>query len=167
LDGNVDVAAYLMQLAEKYNVKIHLPEDVLVTDEIKEDALAEIVMVNDIPADKRIADIGPLTVSMFRKVLEKCKTVFWNGPMGVYEIPQFSESTFAIGGIIGGLHATTIIGGGSTAEVVTSLKLNEHMSFVSTGGGASLEFLSGQTLPGVAALLDKNAPLQEKQYAGI
>ena len=159
LDGNVDVAACLMQKAGKYNVKIHLPEDVVVTDEIKEDALGEIVLVGDIPPEKRIADIGPLSVSRFRRVLEKCKTVFWNGPMGVYEIPQFSESTFAIAGIIAGLHATTIIGGGSTAEVVTSLKLNEHMSFVSTGGGASLEFLSGKTLPGVAALLDKNAPL--------
>ena len=160
LDGSVDVAAQLIQKAEKYNVKIHLPQDVVVVDEINDSALGEIVRVNDIQAGKRIADIGPLTVSQFRKVLEKCKTVFWNGPMGVYEIPQFSESTFALAGIIAGLHATTIIGGGSTAEVVTSLKLNEHMSFVSTGGGAALEFLSGQTLPGVAALLDKNAPLQ-------
>ena len=155
LDGNVEVAAYLLQKAEKHNVKIYLPEDVVVTDEINDGAPAEIVMIGDIHPEKRIADIGPLTVSQFRKVLEKCKTVFWNGPMGVYEIPQFSEGTLAIAGIIAGLNATTIIGGGSTAEVVTSLKLNEHMSFVSTGGGASLEFLSGQTLPGVAALLDK------------
>ena len=161
LDTNVEVAAYLMQKAEQHNVKIYLPADVVVTDEINESAIAEIVMANDIPKEKRIADIGPLTVSMFRKALEKCKTVFWNGPMGVYEIPQFSESTFAMAGIIAGLHAITIIGGGSTAEVVTSLKLNEHMSFVSTGGGASLEFLSGQTLPGIAALLDKNAPFKE------
>lgn len=157
LDGNVEVAAYLMQMAEKHGVKIHLPEDVVVTDEIKDGASAEIVMVRDIPPEKRIADIGPLTVSQFRKVLEKCKTVFWNGPMGVYEIPQFSEGTLAIAGIIAGLNATTIIGGGSTAEAVTSLKLNDHMSFVSTGGGASLEFLSGQMLPGVAALMDKQA----------
>jgi phosphoglycerate kinase len=160
LDGSVDVAAQLIQKAEKYNVKIHLPRDVVVVNDINDSALGEIVMIDDIPAGKRIADIGPLTVSQFRKILEKCKTVFWNGPMGVYEIPQFSESTFALAGIIAGLHATTIIGGGSTAEVVTSLKLNEHMSFVSTGGGASLEFLSGQTLPGVAALLDKNTPIQ-------
>ena len=158
LDGSVDVASYLVQKAEKHNVKIHLPQDVVVTDEIKENAIAEIVQIDDISREKRIADIGPLTVSSFRKVLEKCKTVFWNGPMGIYEIPQFSESTFAIAGIIAGLHATTIIGGGSTAEVVTSLKLNDHMSFVSTGGGAALEFLSGRTLPGVAVLLDKNTP---------
>ncbi|MCL2150262.1 MAG: phosphoglycerate kinase [Dehalococcoidia bacterium] len=155
LDGNVEVASYLIQKADKHGVKIHLPADVVVTDEIKHSSPAEIVPVGTIPPDKRIADIGPLTVSQFRKVLEKCKTVFWNGPMGVHEIPQFSESTFAVAGIIAGLHATTIIGGGSTAEVVTSLKLNEHMSFVSTGGGASLEFLSGQMLPGVAALLDR------------
>lgn len=155
LDGNVEVAANLIRLAEEHNVKIHLPVDVVVTDDIREGAPAEIVSVGDISPEKRIADIGPLTVSQFRKVLEKCKTVFWNGPMGVYEIPQFSESTLAVAGIIAGLNATTIIGGGSTAEVVTSLKLNEHMSFVSTGGGASLEFLSGKTLPGVAALLDK------------
>ena len=155
LDGNVEVAADLIKLAEKYGVNIHLPQDVLVTDEIKDGAQVEIVSVGDIPSDKRIADIGPLTVSLFRKVLEKCKTVFWNGPMGVYEIPQLAEGTLAIAGIISGINATTIIGGGSTAEVVTSLKLNERMSFVSTGGGASLEFLSGKTLPGVAVLADK------------
>jgi len=155
LDGSVEVASYLIQEAEKHNVKIHLPEDVIVADEIKDGALAEIVSIGDIPLEKRIADIGPLTISQFRKVLEKCKTVFWNGPMGVYEMPQFSEGTLTIARIIAGLNATTIIGGGSTAEVVTLLKLNEHMSFVSTGGGASLEFLSGQTLPGVAALVDK------------
>ncbi len=154
LDGNVEVAAFLIQKAEKHNVKIYLPEDVLVTDEIADGAGAAVASVDAIPSEKRIADIGPLTISRFRRVLEKCKTVFWNGPMGVYEIPQFSEGTFAVAKIIAGLNATTIIGGGSTAEVVTSLKLNEHMSFVSTGGGASLEFLSGQTLPGVAALLD-------------
>jgi len=154
LDGNVEVAGFLIQKAEKHNVKIYLPEDVMVTDEIADGAGAAVVSVDAIPSEKRIADIGPLTISRFRRVLEKCKTVFWNGPMGVYEIPQFSEGTFAVAKIIAGLNATTIIGGGSTAEVVTSLKLNEHMSFVSTGGGASLEFLSGQTLPGVAALLD-------------
>jgi len=155
LDGNVEVAASLIRQAEEHGVKIHLPQDLVITDEIKEGATTEIVAVGDIPSDKRIADIGPLTISLFRKVLEKCKTVFWNGPMGVYEIPQLAEGTLAIAGIISGLNATTIIGGGSTAEVVTSLKLNERMSFVSTGGGASLEFLSGQTLPGVAVLADK------------
>ena len=155
LDGNVEMAAYLMEMADKHHVKIHLPEDVVVADEIKDGSPSEIVPVNGIPADKRIADIGPLTISQFRKVLEKCKTVFWNGPMGVYEIPQFADGTLSVAKAIAGLHATTIIGGGSTAEVVTLLKLNEHMSFVSTGGGASLEFLSGQMLPGVAALLDK------------
>jgi len=83
------------------------------------------------------------------------QTVFWNGPMGVYEIPQYSEGTKAMANVIANLHAATIIGGGSTAEVVTELKLNKKMSFVSTGGGASLKFLSGETLPGVSVLMDK------------
>jgi phosphoglycerate kinase len=118
------------------------------------------VDVTDIPRDKRIVDIGALSISNFTKVLEKCRTVFWNGPMGIYEIIKFSEGTREMASIIAGLNATTIIGGGSTAEIVTEMKLAEKMTFVSTGGGASLRFLSGKTLPGVEALLDKKAALK-------
>lgn len=155
LDGSVETASYLMQKAEKNSVKIHLPEDVIVAGLGNNINANKTVTIDNIPVDMRIVDIGALTISQFTRVLEKCKTVFWNGPMGIYEIPQYSEGTKAMANVIANLHAATIIGGGSTAEVVTELKLNKKMSFVSTGGGASLKFLSGETLPGVSVLMDK------------
>jgi phosphoglycerate kinase len=158
LDTHTKVAAELIQKAEKSGVKIHLPDDVVVTEVGPAGDSIETVPVDSIPPDKRIVDIGALTITRFRKALEKCKTVFWNGPMGIYEDPRFAEGTFSMAYVIASLHATTIIGGGSTAEVVTELKLHDHMSFVSTGGGASLEFLSGEVLPGVAVLLSKDEP---------
>jgi phosphoglycerate kinase len=156
LDGNVATAAYLMQKAEKNGVKIYLPEDVVVVEVGDSEMHGETVPINRIPENTRIVDIGALTISRFTRALEKCKTVFWNGPMGIYEIPRFSEGTKAMAHIIANLHAATIIGGGSTAEVVIELKLNERMSFVSTGGGASLKFLSGEILPGVAVLMNQD-----------
>jgi phosphoglycerate kinase len=106
----------------------------------------------------RIADIGPLTIKDFEEQLLKCRTVFWNGPMGIYEIPRFAEGTQTMVKLLAGSQAKTIIGGGSTAEAVVEMGLADKMTFVSTGGGASLRFLSGETLPGVAVLLDKNSP---------
>jgi len=100
-------------------------------------------------------DIGALTISKYTSALERCKSVFWNGPMGIYEISAFAEGTRAIAEVIGRINATTIIGGGSTAEIVMGMALADKMSFVSTGGGASLLFLSGKKLPGVEALMDK------------
>ncbi|TFG46132.1 MAG: phosphoglycerate kinase, partial [Dehalococcoidia bacterium] len=113
------------------------------------------VPVEKIPPLGRIVDIGLLTINLFTKELERCRTVFWNGPMGIYEMPQFSEGTKAMAEVIGRLHATTIIGGGSTAEIVAELKMADKMSFVSTGGGSSMLFLSSEKLPGVEALLKK------------
>jgi len=155
LDDSVETATGIIQKADSNGVQIILPEDVLITTEISDRAETETVSVNEIPVDKRIVDIGALTISNFTKQLEKCRTVFWNGPMGIYEIPIFSEGTKAMANIIANLNATTIIGGGSTAEIVTEMKLAEKMTFVSTGGGASLRFLSGKTLPGVEVLQDK------------
>jgi len=154
LDSNIETASYIMDRAEKNGVKVYLPEDVVVAD-VGVDANWETVSVKNIPSDKHIVDIGALTISHFTRILERCKTVFWNGPMGVYEIPQFAEGTQAMARIISSINATTIIGGGSTAEIVTAMNLNGRMTFVSTGGGAALKFLSGKTLPGVEALLDK------------
>ena len=162
LDGNVDTAAYLMRKAKTNGVEIHLPEDVVVADAGNNADPGCTVAIDSIPPEKRIVDMGVLTISRFTRVLEKCKTVFWNGPMGIYEVPQFAEGTLAMAHVVANLHAATIIGGGSTAEVVTELKLNNKMSFVSTGGGASLKFLGGEVLPGVAALMDKDAPWREK-----
>jgi phosphoglycerate kinase len=96
----------------------------------------------------RIVDIGPRTVKSFSEELRKCRTVFWNGPMGVYEIARFAGGTRAMAELLAGLKAATIIGGGSTAEVVTEMKLVDRMRFVSTGGGASLRFLGLAPLPG-------------------
>jgi len=160
LDDSVDTAARLMEKAAINGVQLVLPDDVMITKKISNRAKMESVAVEAIPPNKRIVDIGALTISNFTKKLEKCRTVFWNGPMGIYEIARFSEGTRALANIIANLNATTIVGGGSTAEIVTEMKLAEKMTFVSTGGGASLRFLSGETLPGVEVLLGKEAAVE-------
>ena len=157
IDDSVDIAARLIEKASNNGVQLILPDDVLIAAKISNSSRIKNVSVEDIPKNKYIVDIGALTISNFTKELEKCRTVFWNGPMGIYEITRFSEGTRAMANVIANLNATTIIGGGSTAEIVTEMKLAEKMTFVSTGGGASLRFLSGKTLPGVEVLLDKKA----------
>ena len=137
------------------NVSLLLPIDVLVADNIDKKASAEIVPISNVQPHKYIIDIGPQTIDLFSGELKKCRTIFWNGPMGVYEIPQFAEGTKSIAKLIAQLKATTVIGGGSTAEIVNEMELTNYMTHVSTGGGASLMFLEGKTLPGVAVLLDK------------
>jgi phosphoglycerate kinase len=99
--------------------------------------------------------MGPQTIDSFSRELRKCKTIFWNGPVGIFEIPQFAGGTQELAKLLAGLEAMTVIGGGSTAEAVGDMGLAEKMTFVSTGGGASLEFLSGEKLPGVEALSNK------------
>ncbi len=153
----LDTAVRLMKKATGNGAHLLLPIDVVIANEITSEAEVSVVPIENIPADKRIVDIGPDTVRSFSQELRKCKTVFWNGPMGVYEIPQFAKGTEAMAKLLASLAATTIIGGGSTAEIVTKMGLAGRMNFVSTGGGASLEFLSGEKLPGVEALLDKEA----------
>ncbi len=160
LDDSVDTAADLIEKASNNGVRLVLPDDVLIAGKISNRAWVKNVSIEDIPRNKRIVDIGALTISNFTKELEKCRTVFWNGPMGIYEIARFSEGTRAMANIIANLNATTIIGGGSTSEIVTEMKLAEKMTFVSTGGGASLRFLSGETLPGIEVLLDKKAEIK-------
>ncbi len=156
IDDSVDTAIGLIKKAANNYVQLILPEDVLIAGKISNRSWVKNVSIRDIPKNKRIVDIGALTISNFTKELEKCRTVFWNGPMGIYEIEKFSEGTKTMANIIANLNATTIIGGGSTSEIVTEMKLADKMTFVSTGGGASLRFLSGKTLPGVEVLLDKN-----------
>ena len=154
-EETVDIAAELVEEAKKHNVRLLLPIDVMVAAIIDAKSEGSIVPVEEIPQDKMIVDIGPRTVDMFSKQLRESKTVFWNGPVGIEEIPQFASGTHALANVIAGLKATTVIGGGSTAEVINSMGLAEKVTFVSTGGGASLEFLGGDELPGVVALLDK------------
>jgi phosphoglycerate kinase len=151
----VPVASELMVKAACSGVNLVLPTDVVLATEISATAKTEVRSVDRIPKDSRIVDIGPATIESFRNQLRKCKTVFWNGPMGIYEIPQFAQGTKAIAEAIAILEATTVIGGGSTADAVADMGLTDQMTFVSTGGGASLEFLSGNTLPGIAVIPDK------------
>jgi len=154
-DDKLDFAAKLMRDAAQRRVRLMLPVDVVVADKPSAGVEVKVVSVKSIPPDWRIVDIGPQTISNFSQELRRCKTIFWNGPMGIYEIPQFAQGTQAMARLLAGLEATTIIGGGSTAEVVTEMKLVDRMTFVSTGGGASLRFLGGGTLPGVEVLLDR------------
>jgi len=149
------IAAELVKQAAKNGVHLILPIDVVVADAIDENAKSEVVPVNAIPRDKMILDIGPKTAVLFSQELEKSKTVFWNGPMGVEEIPQFAKGTETLARLLPKLKAKTIVGGGSTGEVIEKLGLADKVTFVSTGGGASLEFLGGDALPGVVALRDK------------
>ncbi|MDD5038853.1 MAG: phosphoglycerate kinase [Dehalococcoidales bacterium] len=155
-------ATKLMEKAAKNGVNLILPVDVVVTDEISSEAKGKVVPIKGISSKQRIVDIGPQTIKDFNEELRKCRTIFWNGPMGVYEIPQFAEGTMAMAKLLAGLKAKTIIGGGSTAELVIGMGLADKMTFVSTGGGSTLSYLGGQKLPGVEALLDKNSPAAAK-----
>jgi len=141
--------------AARAGVQLMLPVDVVVTDSFAGDVPFKVVNIEEIPDSSYVMDIGPYTIKAFTDELKKCKTVVWNGPMGVFEYSAFRDGTKAIAQQLAQLDATTILGGGSTAEAVDEFGLTDRMSHVSTGGGASLEFLEGKTLPGVAVLQDK------------
>ncbi len=151
----MELVRAIMRKAGALGVRVLLPEDVVVAENLEAGATARVVRAEQIPADCMIADIGPMTITVFTRELKKCQTVVWNGPMGVFEIPQFSNGTTSIAMVLASLNATTVIGGGSTAEAVTQLGLACRMTHISTGGGASLQFLSGKILPGIAVLADK------------
>jgi phosphoglycerate kinase len=151
----LETAGKLMEMAKEKGAELVLPVDVLAAAEISPQAKSVIVPVGKIRPEHRIVDIGPVTIEIFSTKLRTCKTVFWNGTMGISEISQFAAGTLAMGKLLAGLKATTVIGGGSTGEAVTNMGLADKMTFVSTGGGASLALLGGQKLPGVEALLDK------------
>ena len=157
LDDMAELAARLIEKAENNNTRLLLPVDVVVTKEVRKTARGSIVSVEHISPKVRIVDIGPQTIKTFTEELQKSKTAFWNGPMGVYEIYQFARGTLAMAGVLADLNTTTVIGGGSTAEIVIKSGLANKMTFVSTGGGASLKFLAGRALPGVEALMDKSS----------
>jgi phosphoglycerate kinase len=154
-EDKLDLARKLMDKAKAKGVKLLLPVDIVVADKSAADAKSKTVDIDKVPADWFIMDIGHKTIDLFEGELNKCKTVIWNGPMGVFEYPKFSRGTASIAKTLAGLKATTIIGGGSTAEAVEELGLADKITHISTGGGASLEFLEGKILPGVAALQDK------------
>jgi phosphoglycerate kinase len=149
----LDVAKGILDKAVSKGKEIILPIDHVVVDTV--DANAQASIVDNIPAGKIAVDIGPKTIALFENKLSAAKTIVWNGPVGIFEMDAFAKGTQEIAKYISNLKATTIIGGGDTAAAVAKFKLEDKMTHVSTGGGASLEFLEGKQLPGVAALSNK------------
>lgn len=154
-DDIINIANDLIKDALKNKVNLVLPVDVVVAAKPDGSAKGQIVSVDKIPLGQMILDIGPGTITAFENELKRSKTVFWNGTMGIAEIPQFAVGTNTLAKLLATLKAKTVIGGGSTAETIAKLGLTDKITFVSTGGGASLEFLGGDQLPGVVALRDK------------
>jgi phosphoglycerate kinase len=149
----------MMEKAEKNGVKLLLPVDTVVTSEFPNpiDAVLETEVVDSdkIPADKMGMDIGPKTQKLFGDAIRSAKTVVWNGPMGVFENPQLAEGTKSVARALAEADCTSIIGGGDSAAAVNSLGFADRITHISTGGGASLEFLEGKELPGITAMTDK------------
>ncbi len=154
-DDQLEAANDIMAYADIRGVPLLLPTDVVVADAFKADAEYQTVSVNAIQPGWRIMDIGPDSLDTFRDALRDCKTVFWNGPVGVAEFPAFAEGSYALAMELADMDARVVIGGGETAALVEQAGLHDRFTHVSTGGGASLEFSEGKTLPGVAALMDK------------
>jgi 3-phosphoglycerate kinase len=155
----LDLANELVDLAKKRGVKLVLPVDVVETQEIRAGAPIQntprLSPKRGVDDDWLAVDIGSATIALFEEEIAKAKTILWNGPVGIFEIPDFAEGTFAIAEALAKSNATTIIGGGDSVTAVKQAGLAEKMTFISTGGGASLELLEGKELPGVAALTDK------------
>jgi phosphoglycerate kinase len=148
----LDTAKNLLAEAEKRGVRIVLPVDHVVASEFKEDAEAGTIDDIDIPADELGMDIGPRSIAQIRDVIQSAKTIVWNGPMGVFEFDRFANGTLEVARFVADASATTIVGGGDSVAAVNKFGLADKIDHVSTGGGASLEFLEGRTLPGIAAL---------------
>ena len=147
------VEEYLRR-AEGSGVEIVLPVDVVVAAEISDDASTQVVPVDAIPADQMGLDIGPATIELFRSKIVDARTAVWNGPMGVFEVPQFARGTLEVAKAIAEIDGLSVVGGGDSAAAVRQLDLEDGFGHISTGGGASLELLEGKTLPGLAALED-------------
>lgn len=154
-EEKIKVAQEILKDAEKRGVRILLPIDIVVADKFSEDANTEIVDAKKIPGGWMGMDIGPKTIDFFKKELEKAKTVFWNGPLGVFEMKKFANGTNSIAEFLGELNAVTVIGGGDSASAVRKAGVADKMTHISTGGGASLEFLEKGSLPGIEVLEDQ------------
>lgn len=149
---NIDFAKELLEKAEAAGVKMLLPVDVVCADDFSNDANTVVVDRDQMPADMEGLDIGPKTVELYKETLLAAKTVVWNGPMGVFEMPNFAVGTKAVAEVLAEAEAVTIIGGGDSAAAVEQFGLADKMTHISTGGGASLEFLEGKVLPGIAVI---------------
>jgi phosphoglycerate kinase len=156
-EDRLGFARDILERARARDIQVHLPRDLVIANEFAaEPGQVRNVSAQQVPAGWYVMDIGPETAADYARSLAKCRTIIWNGPMGVFEMPRFSQGTRVVAEAIAALpEATTVVGGGSTAEAVEELGLMERMTHVSTGGGASLEFLEGKELPGIAALPDQ------------
>ena len=154
-EDRLDYCREMMDKAKDKGVKFLLPVDTLCAAEFSADAKPELVDTMAIPDDRMGMDIGPKTIALFADAVKDAGTVIWNGPMGVFEFPAFAEGTRALAKALADTNAITIVGGGDSAAAVAQLGYADKMTHISTGGGASLEFLEGKELPGVACLLDK------------
>lgn len=154
-DDKITLAKELMDEAEQKNVSLLLPLDIVVAKELKRDISHYTVSIADIPMDMIGLDIGEKTIAYFGKAIRQAQTVIWNGPMGVFEIPDFALGTEEVARAVADSKGVTVIGGGDSAAAVEQLGFADKMTHISTGGGASLEFLEGITLPGIAAIEDK------------
>jgi phosphoglycerate kinase len=152
---SLTLAKELMEAAKERGVKFLLPVDIVIADRFAADAAYEVVPADQMRAGWMGMDIGPQTVELFSQEIKTAKTVVWNGPMGVFEMPNFAKGTQAVAQVMADSDAITIIGGGDSAAAVEQAGLADKLSHVSTGGGASLEFLEGKALPGVEALNDR------------
>ena len=152
---SLEIAPQLLKKAEEAGVKMLLPIDVVVADEFNNDAKTAVVDKDAIPADMMGLDIGPKTVELYKAAIAEAETIVWNGPMGVFEMENFAGGTRAVAEALAESKAVTVIGGGDSAAAVEQFGLADKMTHISTGGGASLEFLEGKVLPGVAVLEDK------------
>ena len=150
----LDLAKNAMEKAKQKCVKLMLPVDTKIGKEYKTDTESKVVKYTEIPADWEGFDIGPETIKMFSEELKTAKTVIWNGPLGLFEFEQFAVGTNSIAKVLSEIDATTIIGGGDSAAAVKKAGLEDKMTHISTGGGASLEFLEGKKLPGIECLMD-------------
>jgi len=154
-EDKLDLAKELLKSAETQGVKLLLPSDHVVAEKLEKEAVAEDVSTRNIPANRLGLDIGPVTRAAYAQEIAGAKTIVWNGPMGVFEIEQFAQGTVAIAQAVAASSAVSIVGGGDSVAAVHQAGVEAKISHISTGGGASLEFLSGLTLPGVAALTEK------------
>lgn len=153
----IEDALNILRTAKKLGVKIYLPIDAIVAPACSQESVMKYVTTQEIPSDWMGLDIGPASVVLFREALEDAQTIWWNGPMGVFEIDKFAKGSLRISHAIAESHATTVVGGGDTADVVARAGDSDYMTFISTGGGASLELIEGKELPSVKPLLkEKN-----------
>ncbi|MGV3464634.1 MAG: phosphoglycerate kinase [Heyndrickxia sp.] len=155
-EDKIELAKSFMEKAKQKNVNFYMPLDVVVADDFSDSANKKVVSIEEIPADWEALDIGPKTVELYKEVIQKSKLVIWNGPMGVFELDSFANGTKGVAQALADANDTySVIGGGDSAAAVEKFNLADKMDHISTGGGASLEFMEGKVLPGVAALNDK------------